>query len=709
MNRLSTNWNLDTLYSGGGQSEELTDLLESLAMDIERLKTKLEDLHEFESATHSIAFYHAIELLQSVERRLEEADEFAICLLEHDGNDQHVHGIKSTLVHLQKNKHMALDLLDNMLTSLPQSAWDDLLREGFGVEVAFYLDNRRNRAIERLAPAQERLTHDLALDGYHAWQELYRTLLQRMMIPWEDRGEVTRLSYFQTLGYMFHPDRSLRQKAFAHIETALEQEEVLFADVLNHLAGYRLQMYKHHGWDSVLQEPLAKENMSEQTLATMFDVVERNLDRIAPFFDAKAMWLGVDQIEGYDLYISATQYSKQIGYEEAAVHITKQFGEFHADLAAFAQRAFAEGWIDAEVRPGKRHGAFCANFPERRESRIMTQFYGNAMDVMNLAHELGHAYHNHVMHELPYLNQIRGNTVQETASTFAEMIAADGALRLAQTDAERLALLELKIQNAVQYLVLIHAFFQFEMAFLNERKTGYVCAARLKELMIEAQRRTTRDRWNSYTGYYWVIQHHFYDTGKPFYNFPYTFAYLFSAGVYARAVQEGSYHEQYVKLLRDTGRMSVEELAKTHLGVDLTEPAFWQETLDFVLADVEEYVRLSQKLQIEAMKKALFSAWSIETSSKWTADNPARGQCGVTALVVQDRLGGEILKTKVSEGWHFYNRMNGQRYDLTASQFAEPIAYMDVVTTRKEAFADTNAEQYDTLSRKTRLVFENFQ
>jgi hypothetical protein len=104
-------------------------------------------------------------------------------------------------------------------------------------------------------------------------------------------------------------------------------------------------------------------------------------------------------------------------------------------------------------------------------------------------------------------------------------------------------------------------------------------------------------------------------------------------------------------------------------------------------------------MQMDTLLNIFQKVWSKESSSKWTPQNPAAGQCGVTSLVVHDLFGGEILKTPTQEGWHFYNRINGQRYDLTESQFAEKIRYEDIPSSREEAFADTNAEQYDYLRK----------
>ncbi|WP_025719930.1 YunG family protein [Paenibacillus sp. 1-18] len=102
------------------------------------------------------------------------------------------------------------------------------------------------------------------------------------------------------------------------------------------------------------------------------------------------------------------------------------------------------------------------------------------------------------------------------------------------------------------------------------------------------------------------------------------------------------------------------------------------------------------------LEEALFQAWSLESSSKWTADNPAAGQCGVTALVVQDRFGGDILKTWLDSGWHYYNRIGEDIIDFTRSQFSSLPQYQHAHSNREEAFSDTNAEQYAALSRRLR-------
>ena len=101
--------------------------------------------------------------------------------------------------------------------------------------------------------------------------------------------------------------------------------------------------------------------------------------------------------------------------------------------------------------------------------------------------------------------------------------------------------------------------------------------------------------------------------------------------------------------------------------------------------------------------RAIRDVWSASTASppeSWSHDNPAKNHCSVTALIVQDVFGGEILKTRTSGGTHFYNSVGGRRWDLTVSQFSEPIPFEDVPSSREEALADCSPAKYRELAKK---------
>ena len=184
--------------------------------------------------------------------------------------------------------------------------------------------------------------------------------------------------------------------------------------------------------------------------------------------------------------------------------------------------------------------------------------------------------------------------VAETASTFAEVIVADAAVAQAHDKVEKLALIEDKLERAVTLLMNIQCRFLFETRFYAERQAGPVSKERLCELMVEAQKEAFANSLDEYHPHFWAAKLHFFNTGVPFYNFPYTFGYLFATGVYSQAAKEGpSFAAKYVALLRDTGSMKVEDLAKRHLNVDLSQTEFWQAAIDSALSELDEYLLLT--------------------------------------------------------------------------------------------------------------------
>src|SRR5699024_4059479 len=130
-----------------------------------------------------------------------------------------------------------------------------------------------------------------------------------------------------------------------------------------------------------------------------------------------------------------------------------------------------------------------------------------------------------------------------------------------------------------------------EQRFYEERKQGMVPVYRLNELMVAAQKEAYCDAVTDYDPTFWASKLHFHITGVPFYNFPYTFGYLFSLVIYAYAQkQENSLEDKYIAVLSDTGKMTVEDLAMKHIQVDLTKSDFWENAIKLCVNDVEEFL-----------------------------------------------------------------------------------------------------------------------
>lgn len=552
-----------------------------------------------ESAASGFAGADALSALVGQMQRIvfmvREADSFAGCLAAENQHDKKAVQLNGRIASLSAAFASALTRFDALLRQIPDSDWSLLLeREEFRA-VAFSLDERRRQAKEKLSPEMESLIGDLAVDGYHGWGEAYNTAVSKFGVDFEENGATVRLSAGQAANKLNSPNRDVRTRLFAEWEKAWAASADYAADALNRLAGFRIQMYKHRGWESILKEPLDLNRMSAGTLSVMWDVIDRSLAPFVAYLQRKAKLLGLEKLSWHDVDAPVGQAAKEVPFDEAAAMIVEQFRKFSPKMADFAEMAFEDRWIEAEDRPGKRPGGFCTSFPIKQQTRIFMTYANTASNVATLAHELGHAYHQHVMNDMPALAQEYAMNVAETASTFAEMIVADAAVRQASSAEERLALLEDKIQRSVAFFMNIHARFLFETAFYERRKNGLVGADELSELMADAQKLAYKEALGEYHPHFWASKLHFYITGVPFYNFPYTFGYLFSSGLYAAAQREGSgFEERYIALLRDTGSMTVEELAYKHLGVDLTKPDFWQSAVDLAVEDVEQFLKMTE-------------------------------------------------------------------------------------------------------------------
>jgi oligoendopeptidase F len=270
-------------------------------------------------------------------------------------------------------------------------------------------------------------------------------------------------------------------------------------------------------------------------------------------------------------------------------------------MERFTQCAFREGWIEAENRSGKSAIAFCAGFPETKESRIFMTYEGSFMNLLTLAHELGHAFHNHALKDEPGLWRKYPMSLAETASTFAELIVIDSALSEARSDHDRLFLLDEKIKRSTMNFMHIQARFLFEQRLCEERKNGPVPAPRINRLMASAFDEAYAGSLDEQPAHAWIATPHFYITAAPFYNFPYTFGYLFAVSLYARACEEGpGFESRYLALLRDSGKMPAEELVWKHLEEDITQPAFWEKGMALCLRDIEAFIRLAEHMDAAA-------------------------------------------------------------------------------------------------------------
>lgn len=588
---MNRSWNLESLFEGGSSSSRFTAFVE----ETERLVSGLlKDLLDAGASPEGDQLTEWTKRLQDELAHLREADSFVTCLTSQQMSDKRAVSLAERIQSLSAKYKQAQDLFEAKLADVPEDRWTQWSGDASLAAVKFPLDERREAAKEKLPPALESVASELAVDGYHGWGEHYNTIVSRISIPWTENGEVSSLSAGQAANKLDDPNPEVRDRMAEKWEEAWAEQSDLCADTLNRLAGFRLKLYGLRGWNDPLREPLKLNRMSEATLDAMWKAVAEGIEPLKRYLAEKARLLGKPKLAWHDVDAPIAASQAKIGYDEAAHIIMDAFDQFSPDMAKLARRAFDESWIESEDRPGKRPGGFCTSFPISEQSRIFMTYSGTPGNVSTLAHELGHAYHAALVDGLPPLAQEYAMNVAETASTFAEALVSDALLRRAEGDEEKLALLDDRLQRAVAFFMNIRARFLFETRFYARRSAGIVEAEEFNKLMVEVQQEAFGDALGSWHPHFWASKMHFYLTDVPFYNFPYTFGYLFSTGLVAIAEREGAdFPTKYDRLLKDTGVMTVEQLALEHLGVRLDEPTFWRDAVAQVVQDVERFEALS--------------------------------------------------------------------------------------------------------------------
>lgn len=557
-------WNLNTIYS----SEQ------DLRQDVQELKELLKGSKELKDAVLK---------LQEAGKILHHLESYIECLLAQDPTDSQAHQKNNEIGELKACYETALFSLGNRLAQLDQPAFSELKKQL--KEINFYLEELRSHAKEKASIEKEEIIYSLSSDGYHSFWSLYQAYTGNMKLGKE------KLSIGQMQNRLSDPDRRVRMQAFNDWQASWKENAGFLSLVLNHIAGFRWKVYAIRGWKNILFEPLSLNRMKEETLQAMWTAVDEAKPYFLQYLQRKAELLGLEKLSWVD--IEAPLYdSSAMSWEEGKQLILQQFEKFHPKKAAFARKAFEKNWIEAEDRPGKAAGGFCVSLPKNGESRIFMTYKGTPFNVATLAHELGHAYHNECVKHLPFFHQQAQMNVAETASTFGEMIVIDQAIRAEKDEHKKLKLLDDKLQRSIAYFMNLHARLLFEKAFYEERREGFVSAEKLSEMMVAAQKQAYQNSLADWEPYFWASKMHFFFTHCPFYNFPYTFGYLLSNGLYARAREE-SFGERFDAFLEDSAQMNVEKLAQKHLQVDLTKPDFWRDSIEILVDDIDQFLTIS--------------------------------------------------------------------------------------------------------------------
>ena len=459
-------------------------------------------------------------------------------------------------------------------------------------DYAFMFSNMADSSRFMLPGMGEQIAAKLRMSGGSAWGKLQGYLTST--VPVSYRGTTTNLSAIRNLAY--DADPQVRKDAYEAEIACYDAIKDPVAHALNAIKLETISDCQLRGYESPLARTLKHSDMKQETLDAMLGAMDEYLPKFWQYLKTKGKALGHENgLPWYDLFAPMGNATTSFTAEDARNYLIAQFSTFDKELTDMVTRAFDEDWIDFYPKDGKRGGAFCAGVESINESRILTNFDGMFTDVVTLAHELGHAFHNLCIQDHRPLNKDYSMPVAETASTFNECVVMNAAIKSAKDKDEKLALIESQLQDATQIICDIYSRFRFEAMVFANREEKFMNADTLCGYMLEAQKQSYGDGLDHSClhPYMWICKSHYY--GPTFYNFPYAFGGLFARGLYAQYEKEGAaFVPKYKKLLHTTPVATAEDTAKV-AGIDLTDKDFWRSALQTIADNIDAFCALVEE------------------------------------------------------------------------------------------------------------------
>lgn len=449
-----------------------------------------------------------------------------------------------------------------------------------------------------LSEKEEVMLAKMKNTGSTAWVN-YKNLLisnHKVEIKQEDKQEVLPLTVVLNMAY--DKNKEVRKRAYEAEIASYKSIEDGIAAALNAIKGEVLTVSELRGYSSPLDMTLEDSRMKRETLEAMLSAMQESMPMFRKYLRRKAELLGYSKgLPFYELYAPIINQEIKYTYDQGKAFVERQFRSFSNDLGDYARRAMDQHWIDVLPKEGKVGGAFCCAVHSIGESRILLNYGDNLGDTITMAHELGHGYHGECLKQESILNTHYPMPLAETASTFCETIVKKAAIKEGNKE-EAIAILETEISDCTQVIVDIYSRYLFETDIFEKRKQSPLTVEEIKESMLKAQREAYGEGLDPdyLHPYMWTWKSHYYYADANFYNFPYAFGLLFAKGLYAKYLEDREgFPRRYKQLLGATGKMTIEEVAKT-IGIDISSPKFWRDSLKTIKEDIEEFMKLSGEI-----------------------------------------------------------------------------------------------------------------
>ena len=445
-----------------------------------------------------------------------------------------------------------------------------------------------------LTEPEEKIITEKAVSGVSAWSRLYEEVLGALRI--DLGGDTEPVSLETAMAKLYSSDRDERRGAAEAVTVALEPGLRTRTSIFNTILVDKWIDDRLRGYPTWITSRNLANETTDGAVQALVDAATSRYDVPQRYYRLKAKLLGLDRLEYYDRFAPVADDSSKTSWDDARRVVTEAYGDFSSEAGAAVERFFDDGWIDAPVRPDKRHGAYCATNVPGVHPYVFMNYTGDRRSILTLAHELGHALHGTMAQPLGLFNASTPLTTAETASVFGEALTFKRLLASEDDPRRRLDLLTGQLEDAIATTFRQIAMNRFEnLVHTGRRDQGELSTDRLNELWIECQAELFGDSVGI-GGYdtWWSYIPHF--TNVPGYVYAYAYGYLFALAIFRSYEREGdAIVAPYLDLLRAGGSKAPEDLARI-VGLDLTDPSIWASGIEALSDDLDEAEALATEL-----------------------------------------------------------------------------------------------------------------